>query len=57
MKHPLCDCRLFQAHFRQYSVERLMGILTAFDQDVEIIAKPRQKDGPRGGIRYRHAAA
>jgi predicted XRE-type DNA-binding protein len=49
--------RLFKGHFREYSVERLMGFLTAFDQDVEIIAKPRQKDGPRGSIRFRHAAA
>jgi hypothetical protein len=32
-----------------------MGFLTAFDQDVEIIAKPRQKDGPRGSIRFRTA--
>jgi hypothetical protein len=38
-----------------YSVERLVGFLTAFDQDVEIIAKPRQKDSPRGSIRFRHA--
>jgi hypothetical protein len=29
------------------SVERLMGFLTASDQDVEIIAKPRQMNGPR----------
>lgn len=32
--------RLFKCNFREYSVERLMGFLTAFDQDVEIIAKP-----------------
>jgi predicted XRE-type DNA-binding protein len=49
--------RLFKGYFREYSVERLMGFLTAFDQDVEIIAKPRQKDGQRGSIRFRHAAA
>jgi predicted XRE-type DNA-binding protein len=49
--------RLFKGHFREYSVERLMGFLTAFDQDVEIIARPRQKNGPRGSIRFRHAAA
>jgi hypothetical protein len=41
----------------EYSVERLMGFLTAFDQDVEIVARPRQKNGPRGSIRFRHAAA
>jgi predicted XRE-type DNA-binding protein len=49
--------RLFKGHFREYSVERLMGFLTAFDQDVEIIAKPRQKGSPRGSIRFRKAAA
>jgi predicted XRE-type DNA-binding protein len=49
--------RLFKGRFREYSVERLMGFLTAFDQDVEIIAKPRRKEGPRGSIRFRHAAA
>lgn len=27
--------RLFKGRFREYSVERLMGFLTAFDQDVE----------------------
>lgn len=47
--------RLFKGNFREYSVERLMGFLTAFDQDVEIIAKPRH--GARGRISFRHAAA
>ena len=47
--------RLFKGNFRVYSVERLMGFLTAFDQDVEIIAKPRH--GARGRISFRHAAA
>ncbi len=49
--------RLFKGNFREYSVERLMGFLTAFDQDVEIIAKPRQKDSPRSQISFRHLAA
>jgi predicted XRE-type DNA-binding protein len=49
--------RLFKGNFREYSVERLMSFLTAFDQDVEIIAKPRQKDSSRGHITFRHAAA
>jgi predicted XRE-type DNA-binding protein len=47
--------RLFKGNFREYSVERLMGFLTAFDQEVEIIAKPRH--GARGRISFRHAAA
>jgi predicted XRE-type DNA-binding protein len=39
--------RLFRGHFREYSVERLMGFLTAFDRDVEIIVRPREADGGR----------
>lgn len=49
--------RMFKGNFREYSVERLMGFLTLFDQDVEIIAKPRQKDSTRGQISFRHEAA
>ena len=40
--------RLFKGHFREYSVERLMHFLTAFDRDVEIVVrpvKPRRKPG------------
>jgi predicted XRE-type DNA-binding protein len=37
--------RLFKGNFREYSVERLMNFLTAFDRDVEIIARPRRKLG------------
>ena len=44
--------RLFKGHFREYSVERLMGFLTAFDQDVEIVTKPRRVAGVRGQIRF-----
>jgi predicted XRE-type DNA-binding protein len=46
--------RLFKGHFREYSLERLMGFLTAFDRDVEIVAKPRVSDGARGHITFRH---
>lgn len=49
--------RLFKGNFREYSVERLMAFLTAFDQDVEIVARPRRKDGERGHITFRHALA
>ena len=45
--------RLFRGHFREYSVERLMGFLTAFDRDVEIVAKPRQGKGDRGRIIFK----
>ena len=33
--------RLFKGHFREYSVDRLMTFLTAFDRDVEIVSRPR----------------
>lgn len=32
--------RLFKGHFRNYSVERLLVFLTAFDRDVEIRVRP-----------------
>ena len=46
--------RLFKGNFREYSVERLMGFLTAFNQDVEIVTRPRHGDGARGEITFRH---
>jgi predicted XRE-type DNA-binding protein len=48
--------RMFKGNFREYSVERLMGFLTAFDQDVEIVAKARRSGSLRGSITFRHAA-
>src|SRR5260370_16424961 len=33
--------RLFRGNFREYSIERLMAFLTAFDIDVEIVSPPR----------------
>lgn len=35
------------AHYKlnDFSVEKLMGFLTALDQDVEIMIRPRQADG------------
>ena len=41
---------IFRGHFRGYSVERLMRMLTAFDQDVEISVKPHRKAGEAGRI-------
>ena len=35
--------RLFKGNFREYSVERLMEFLTAFDRDVEIVVKPTKR--------------
>ena len=40
--------RLFKGNFREYSVERLMGFLTAFDRDVEIVARTHKKAGRTG---------
>jgi len=34
--------RLFKGHFREYSIERLLVFLTAFDQDVEIVTRPHR---------------
>ncbi len=49
--------RLFKGHFREYSIERLMGFLTAFDRDVEVVVKPREKDGERGHVTFKNLAA
>jgi predicted XRE-type DNA-binding protein len=49
--------RLFKGHFREYSVERLMGFLTAFDRDVEIVARARKKPGRTGRITFTPMAA
>ncbi len=51
--------RMFKGHFREYSVERLMTLLTAFDRDVEILVRSRggETEGERGRITVRHEAA
>jgi predicted XRE-type DNA-binding protein len=41
--------RMFKGRFREYSVERLMGFLTSFDRDVEIVARPRKGKSGEGG--------
>ncbi len=48
--------RMFKGAFREYSVERLMGFLTAFDRDVEIVVRPRRKAHKGGCIRFTLAA-
>ena len=46
--------RLFKGRFREYSVDRLMTFLTAFDRDVEIVSRPSVRgQGERGSIRFR----
>ena len=42
--------KLLRGSLRGYSVERLMKMLTAFDQDVEITVRPRSKAGNAGRI-------
>jgi predicted XRE-type DNA-binding protein len=52
--------RLFKGNFREYSIERLMAFLTAFDLDVEIISRPRPKrakKSDRGQIIFKPVAA
>lgn len=44
--------RLFKGHFREYSIERLMGFLTAFDRDVEIVVRPHKRAGKTGRITF-----
>jgi predicted XRE-type DNA-binding protein len=45
--------RMFKGRFREYSVERLMGFLTSFDRDVEIVTKPHKgKSGTGGRITF-----
>lgn len=49
--------RLFKGHFREYSVERLIGFLTAFNKDVEIIVRDRSGEAARGSVTLKHEAA
>lgn len=44
--------RMFKGRFREYSVDRLMGFLTSFDRDVEIVVKPHEKRGRGGRITF-----
>ena len=44
--------RLFKGNFREYSVERLMTFLVAFEHDVEIISRPHAGSGERGNITF-----
>ena len=40
---------VLRGRFRGYSTERLMRMLTAFDQDVEITVRPRRRKSKQGG--------
>jgi predicted XRE-type DNA-binding protein len=55
MKQPDLS-KLLRGHFKHVSVERLMLMLTAFDQDVEITIRPHRKRGEAGKITFKTAA-
>jgi len=42
--------KMLRGHYRRYSVARLMRMLTALDQDVEITTRPHRKAGEAGRI-------
>ena len=48
---------LLRGDFDDYSAERLMKMLTAFEQDIKIIMKPHRKAGQRGRITFKRFAA
>lgn len=49
--------RMFKGHFREYSMDRLIGFLTSFDRDVEIVVRPHKKAGKAGRITFIPIAA
>jgi predicted XRE-type DNA-binding protein len=51
MKQPDLS-KLLRGHFKLVSVEKLLRMLTAFDQDVEITVKPHRKRGEAGRITF-----
>jgi predicted XRE-type DNA-binding protein len=55
MKQPDLS-KLLRGQFKLVSVEKLMRMLTAFDQDVEITVKPHRKRGESGRITFIPAA-
>lgn len=44
--------RMFKGNFREYSVDRLMGFLTTFDRDIEIVVRPHKKANKAGRITF-----
>jgi predicted XRE-type DNA-binding protein len=49
--------RLLRGDFDDYSAERLMKMLTAFEQDIEITMKPNRKAGKPGRITFKSDTA
>ena len=48
--------RMFKGNFTEYSIERLIGFLTAFDRDVQIVARPHRGAGKNGKVTFLAAA-
>ncbi len=49
--------RMFKGHFREYSIDRPITFLTAFNQDVEISTPSRAPTGVRGQVSFKSAGA
>lgn len=49
--------RMFNGHFSEYSVERLMKFLTSFARDIEIVVRPTKQHSKAGKIRFTPEAA
>jgi len=49
--------KILRGRFRGYSEARLMRMLTAFDQDVEITTRPHRKAGKAGRVIFTPRAA
>ncbi|MCW2308345.1 helix-turn-helix domain-containing protein [Rhodobium gokarnense] len=45
--------RMFNGHFREYSIERLMGFLTLFNRDVEIVVRRHPSDDELGTVTFK----
>ena len=49
---------ILRGHYQGFSIERLMRMLTAFDQDIEITVRPHRRKSKDGGrITFNPAAA
>jgi predicted XRE-type DNA-binding protein len=48
--------KILRGQFRGYSEAKLMRMLTAFGQDIEITTRPHRKSGEAGRIIFRPAA-
>ena len=48
---------ILRGRFQGYSAERLMKMLTVFEQDIEIVMKPHRRSGEAGRITFKSVAA